>query len=1067
MLLPGMLSAQFYNGMQMQFGKNRVQHREFLWQYFRFEKFDTYYYVNGRELAEYTGQVAQEELPKIESFFQHNMEKRIIFIVYNKLSDFKQSNIGLLTGDQNDNIGGVTQIINNKVFLYFEGDRKKLKEQVKSAIAEVILNEMIYGSNFKERLANSTLINIPEWYSKGLFTYLSKDWDFETENRVKDGVLSGKYEKFNHLSGDDAVYAGHSIWKYIADTYGKSTIPNIIYLTRIHKNPEEGFLYVLGISFESLAFEWMYSLKERYTKELEGQTEPDVANKIVKPKKGSRVTDACLSPDGKQIAYVTNQMGRYKIWLYNIESGKKRKIFQREHKLDQITDYTYPVLAWHPSATILSFIIERKGKTLLNLYNLDTKQTDVTQLFYFEKILDYSYSDDGFKLVMSATIKGHSDLYIHNLLGHTNEQLTFDFADDLNPRFINNSNSIVFSSNRASEIIDNSLGADVEINDSHDIFIYHLNSKSNVLTRLTNSPYVDDVKPLEIDKNRYSFLSNENGIFNRYLAEFDSTISYIDTTTHYRYFTISKPLSNYTRNVNSFEMNDDDDLLETVWYNDRDYILLSKNNRLQPVAGKLGTTSYRLKHTRNIIAEDSVEQAKMQKLEQEIEEIEKAEELSSDSLIDITSYKFEVEKQNSPVRKKFLLKKKRAMEFILPKSIFYNTAFYSNYMVNQIDFSFLNASYQTFTGGAVYYNPGLNFFFKVGLLDLFEDYRITGGMRLSTDFESNEYLLSIQNLKKRVDEEVIFHRQTFREIGEEFALKNYTHELMYIRRLPFSQVAAVEWTATVRNDRNVFLSSDNVTLNADNIYKTWGGLKMSYTFDNTRQIALNLYNGTRFKLFAESFWKMESESSSLYVVGADFRHYIPIHREIIWANRFAASTSFGSSRLVYYLGSVDNWLSFISSEEVFDKSVAIDPSQNFEYQTLASNMRGFRQNIRNGNSFALYNSEIRIPIVRYLMRRPVNSDFFANLQTVGFFDIGTAWSGPDPYSQANAYNYTVVENGPITVTLNKDIEPIVYGYGFGLRSRLLGYFIRADWAWGVEDQIIQPRMFYLSLSLDF
>ena len=34
--------AQFYNGLQMDFGKNRIQYNEFLWQSMKFEKFDTY-----------------------------------------------------------------------------------------------------------------------------------------------------------------------------------------------------------------------------------------------------------------------------------------------------------------------------------------------------------------------------------------------------------------------------------------------------------------------------------------------------------------------------------------------------------------------------------------------------------------------------------------------------------------------------------------------------------------------------------------------------------------------------------------------------------------------------------------------------------------------------------------------------------------------------------------------------------------------------------------------------------------------------------------------------------------
>ena len=41
--------AQFYQGYQMDFGKNRVQHQEFLWTYYRFKNFDTYFYIGGKD----------------------------------------------------------------------------------------------------------------------------------------------------------------------------------------------------------------------------------------------------------------------------------------------------------------------------------------------------------------------------------------------------------------------------------------------------------------------------------------------------------------------------------------------------------------------------------------------------------------------------------------------------------------------------------------------------------------------------------------------------------------------------------------------------------------------------------------------------------------------------------------------------------------------------------------------------------------------------------------------------------------------------------------------------------
>jgi hypothetical protein len=32
---------------------------------------------------------------------------------------------------------------------------------------------------------------------------------------------------------------------------------------------------------------------------------------------------------------------------------------------------------------------------------------------------------------------------------------------------------------------------------------------------------------------------------------------------------------------------------------------------------------------------------------------------------------------------------------------------------------------------------------------------------------------------------------------------------------------------------------------------------------------------------------------------------------------------------------------------------------------------------------------------------------------------------------------------------------------------LLGYFMRFDWAWGIENRQVLPHVFYFSMSLDF
>ena len=86
---------------------------------------------------------------------------------------------------------------------------------------------------------------------------------------------------------------------------------------------------------------------------------------------------------------------------------------------------------------------------------------------------------------------------------------------------------------------------------------------------------------------------------------------------------------------------------------------------------------------------------------------------------------------------------------------------------------------------------------------------------------------------------------------------------------------------------------------------------------------------------------------------------------------------------------------------------------------------------------------------------------------VGFADVGMAWYNFNPYSDENVLNKNVYTGNPVTLTIYNQKEPIVGGYGFGLRSRLIGYIICVDFAWGVDDKKIQKGITYLSLTTDF
>jgi hypothetical protein len=1078
LILVSQAKAQFYNGLQMNFGKNRVQYFDYFWSYYRFDDFDCYFNENGRDLAQYTANYAMKRLAELEDYFDYKLDKRLIFIIYNKQAEYQQSNIGLVTYSDDDyNLGGYSRIIKNKVSLYYEGDHVAFQKQISASIAECIINEMITGADQRDRTSSSSNINMPDWYLKGLINYVAFGWDYNVENRVKDGIKSGKYRKISHLEYDDAIYAGQSFWRFIGKQYGDALIPNIIYLTKIYKNIDDGFQYVLGQKMSPLFDEWKLFYKDEYAADKDNVKEYGTV--IRKSRFNQIYQQVKVSPDKKYIAYVTNDWGRKRIWLYDQLTGKIRIIFRIEPKYEHKTDNTYPVLAWHPNSRVLTFINEERAVLDMYFYRVAEKTTEKRYLMYFDKILDFSYAPEGSRLILSAVKNGITDLYVHTIASGTNDQITRDVPDDLYPSFMKDSpDEIVFSSNRESDTLRNNADPYEKLSPTFDLFTYNIAKKSNYLTRLTQGQYNDRIKSAGSKKNMLYYLGNDNGIFNRYYAKLDSLISYIDTTTHYRYYLDARPISNYDRNILEQDLPNSSDLYGEVVF-DKNKFFVKKGQPSDPEQinqKDMVVTSFRKEQTRLLHKADSLERLRQWLLTEDKKRRDTLkkplyEYYVKNEPIDVIHYIFEKEKQNyydQLWRKDYMNIDLDTGRLRLPLIRIYETAFYNNYLATQIDFSFLSNSYQAYNGGAPYFNPGVNLFTKIGILDLFENYKITGGFRFAGNFDSNEYLLSVENLKGKYDKQFIYHRQSFDSYTDSTLNKIHSDNYYLSLSKAMTPVLALKGTVSYRFDKYVTLATDVVTLGTKDVNKHWASLKGEVIYDNTRKRCINIYYGTRFKIFSEYYKELSAQKSDMVVLGADFRHYIKIHRELIWANRLALSTSYGPTKLIYYLGAVDNWMGyFTSNAPMFDMSVPVSQTNHYGFQALATNMRGFRQNVRNGNNFALINSEIRWPFVRYFAGHPLKSNFLNSLQVVGFGDVGTAWSGKSPWSGENAYDTQVIKNGPIIVTLDTNREPLVGGYGVGARFQLLGYFVRADWAWGIENRYTLPRVFYLSFSLDF
>lgn len=991
------LMAQFYNGYQQNFGKNRVQYDEKFWFYFRHDRFDVYFDKSGRKIAEYVSQNADSCYAQLKQILEFDYSRRIVFVVYTTLGDFRQSNIGYSTSEDDYNIGGTTQIVDNKVVLYFSGDHDDLNRQIKKGITEVMMCEFLFGvGTYRRILSNSTLASYPEWFFDGMTEYFSDSWNGEKEELICQKIEKGSHKKITQLYGDDAILVGHALWNFIGQKYGDKAISNILYFSKLNEDIDASFLYVTGKNLSQILDE----MAEFYPKAITPKSARNDSNIEIPRRLTKRsVTEIDLSSDAKKLAYVTNKSGKTGVWVYDFESQKNKNIFRLGSVIEQITDYSYPIIQWHPKAPVVAYFYEKKGLLWLTIYNVETKESVVRKFHHFNKVLDFSFSEDGSEIVFSGVQAGQTDIFTYNLQTYANEQITNDNADDRYPVFVQNGTKILFTSNRVGENLKESK---VALQPTYDMFLVSGNNLERVKNTLSN-----EFRPMELSQGNYMYLSEKSGKTNLFSIAMDSAVSYVDTAFHYNYFS------------NDFLFGDTISSFKN--YAVSDSILVQLTRRENRFSLK------RLPFDKSLLIPTKIE-----------------DESFVETLVDTVN--FEHESAN-----------------------LYKTNFYINQLVNQIDFNFVNTGYQTFTGGEYDYTQNLNVLLKLGIIDLFEDYRLTGAYRFTGSLGTNEYLVSIENLRSRLDRQYVFHRQSGLMYGsnssryyERIQDNNFICRLKY----PLNQLNSISVNPNFRYVRDITLSTDINSLNVPTEDEFWVGVSANYVFDNVRERELNIYNGTRAKFFAEAYMRLDETSSNLFVVGFDARHYQKIYRNLILASRIGYSSSYGSSPLLYYLGAVDNWINLFGKYATYNSAIEYDHNVDWAYQAIGTNMRGFSQNIRNGNSFVVANVELRWPIIQDIVAKPLKSDILKNFQIIGFVDFGGAWSGLYPGAKENAYNYSIIEKEPIYVKIDEMRQPFVCGYGYGFRTRVFGYFVRLDMGWGYDEGDVK-KMNQFSLGMDF
>ena len=108
--------------------------------------------------------------------------------------------------------------------------------------------------------------------------------------------------------------------------------------------------------------------------------------------------------------------------------------------------------------------------------------------------------------------------------------------------------------------------------------------------------------------------------------------------------------------------------------------------------------------------------------------------------------------------------------------------------------------------------------------------------------------------------------------------------------------------------------------------------------------------------------------------------------------------------------------------------------------------------------------------MRYRFKNGIHphTTMLKNFQLIAFADLGSAWMGVSPFDERSQYTIITNDSNPAISTTTKYFRnPIVGSYGWGARTKLLGYFVRMDVGWGIDTGVRNKARWQFSLGMDF
>ncbi len=1038
-----------------QFGKNKVQYRDFDWQYISSEHFDVYFYDGGYGLAVFTATVLESAYVQVSEELNYSLQNRVPAIIYQSHNEFQQTNV--TSSLLEEGVGGFTESFKNRMVMPFTGSYEDFRHVLHHELTHAVTFDMLF-SGVGSIFSRQALFNVPLWFAEGFAEYSSRHgWDTFADMVIRDATVHNYLIPLNYVGGYLAYKQGQSAVLYLAERYGEEKIAEVLSKGRFELTMDNSLKKTIGKGIEEFNEEWQKRLRKEYWPEISIREEPELfARQLTDHEEdGSYFNEKpVFSPRGNRIAILTEKADNTEVQIISTVDGEHLGTVIKGGRTDRFESLHSFVsgMDFSPDGSTLALIAKSGGHDALMLLDVDGSGDDQTLRFGFQSMRSPSFSPDGKSIVVTANRHDQNDLYLVDLATESVTRLTNDRYDEQDAHFHPDGDRIIFAADRPSDATTPLMLPDDQ-NPATFAFGRYNVFEANLVTRtvhpLTNDDAEDKTPVYAPDGNRICFVSNKNGIYNLYIIDSLGAEPFPVTDAISGCFSPSwSP--------------DGQQIAFSAFYRGGFDVFLMTDIRPKAEPGKnLAPTAF----VRRLSGEDSSAFV----IRREVELEERAPKLLSEDL-EFTSF---VQPASTPYEHRPIKDDTSATSGDttaarqplgpptpedLDEMAVAEDDTTSATMVAQADTVLTEYEVHDYspkftpdlvTGGLGYDTffglRGQSFFV---ISDYLGDHQVFVATDLINTIDQSNIQVYYRYTPKRIDYGIgLFHSKYF--------YLNFNNKLFSDRTYGFQANVARPFSKFTRlqlDGMMVFIDRRFVDRpeppERDRSDRVAVGV-LSMVHDNSTWGMTAPKSGRRYRVSLEAAPDGFSDGISYRAMTFDFRQYARLGGRYSVALRLAGGVSGGSNPKRFYLGGMSNWIgSTISRSSVYDV-------EGLYFSQLITPFRGYDYYEIDGSRFGLLNAEFRFPFVDYFAMRFPLPLVLSQIGGVLFTDVGSAWSDNDKFrgtSSANGFH----------------LEDIKMAFGYGLRANLGFVLLRFDQAWRTDlDVVAAHPKYYFSLGADF